>query len=255
MIHDVLREIGLTESENKIYLALLDLGDSTRGDIVNKSGVAGSKVYDLLERLREKGLVSIYVKDKVKHFKPINPRQLLIYLEDKKRKVLEIEKQTQNILPELLSKFNSSKEYQEVELISGMHGMEVLFREQVEILKKGDCCYVIGGTWGTGESTEKLIQTFFEKVHVMREEKGIKTKLLFNSKQKDTTDALYSSKKFPGTSTRYIEHASPVAINIYKDRTILIIFGKKISAIHIKSIDVANSFMEYFNILWKIGKK
>ena len=69
MIHDVLREIGLTESENKIYLALLDLGDSTRGDIVNKSGVAGSKVYDLLERLREKGLVSIYVKDKVKHFK------------------------------------------------------------------------------------------------------------------------------------------------------------------------------------------
>ena len=37
----------------------------------------------------------------------------------------------------------------------------------------------------------------------------------------------------------------------YLDRTIIIIFGKQINAIKIKSIDVANSFIEYFNLLWK----
>ena len=81
---NILKEIGLSESEKKVYLTLLELGDSTRGDIVNKSGVTGSKVYELLEKLQEKGLVSIYIKEKVKHFKPTNPKQLLNYIEDKK---------------------------------------------------------------------------------------------------------------------------------------------------------------------------
>ena len=41
MEQNVLLQIGLTESEQKVYLALLDLGDNTRRQIVNKSGVAG----------------------------------------------------------------------------------------------------------------------------------------------------------------------------------------------------------------------
>ena len=75
--------------------------------------------------------------------------------------------------------------------------------------------------------------------------------MLYNLRQKAAASKDYSTKKYPGTTTKYIEHTSPVAINIYKDRTTIIIFSKKISAIHIKSQDVANSFLEYFNILWK----
>lgn len=255
MKEEILKEIGLTESEKRVYLALLDLGDSTRGDIVNQSGVAGSKVYELLEKLQEKGLVSIYLKDKVKHFKPTNPSQIINYLEEKKRKLIDMEKQAHILLPQLISKYNSSKEKQEVELVSGMRGLETIFREQVETLNKGETCYVIGGTWGTGEEQEELVQSFFEKIHLMREEKRIKTKMLFNLNQKKSTEKIYSSKKYPNTSTRYLEHSTPVAINVYNDRTIIIIFGKKITSIYIKSQDVANSFLEYFNLLWKTAKK
>jgi sugar-specific transcriptional regulator TrmB len=255
MNDSILREIGLSESEKKVYLSLLELGDSTRGNLVNKSGVAGSKIYELLEKLQEKGLVSIYQKNKVKHFKPTNPKQILNYVENKKKAILDLEKQTQSILPSLLLKYNSSKEDQEVELITGMKGLEVLFREQVDALKKGETCYVIGGTWGTGDDEESIVQSFFEKIHMMREKKKIKTKMLFNIKQKDTTEKLYSSKLYPSTDTKFIEHTSPVAINVYNNRTIIIIFGKKISSIYIKSQDVANSFIEYFNLLWGPSKK
>ncbi len=254
MKEEVLNEIGLSESEKKVYLALLDLGDSTRYDIVNKSGVAGSKVYELLEKLQEKGLVSVYLKDKVKHFKSTNPNQILNFLENKKNKIIELEKQAKLLLPQLLSKFNSSNEEQEVELISGIKGLDIIFREQVDSLKKDEVCYVIGGTWGTGEQIEERTQEFFEKVHVMREERKIKTKMLFNMKQRKTTKELYSSKKYPRTSIKYIEHTSHVAINIYKDKTVIIIFGKKIVSIYITSQDVANSFIEYFNLLWKQAK-
>lgn len=249
---DVFGQIGLTDSEKKVYLALLEIGDSTRGEIVNKSGVAGSKVYELLEKLKEKGLVSVYLQEKVKHFRPAHPNHIVSYIEKKKQELLLTEQEAKNLLPVLISKYASSKEEQEVELFSGLEGLETLFREQVEIMNKGETCYVIGGTRGSDETP---VQAFFEKIHVMREQKKIKTKMLFNIRQKDSTESLYSTRKYPGTETRYIPHTSPVAINVYKDRTVIIIFGKNISAIHIKSQEVANSFLEYFNILWKIAKK
>ncbi len=252
MEKDILREIGLSESEKKVYLALLDLGDSTRGDIVNKSQIAGSKIYEILQKLQEKGLASIYIKNKIKHFKPTNPKQILNYLEQKKENILKIEEQANLLLPNLLVKYNSSKEKQEIELISGLKGLEIIFREQIELLNKGEICYVIGGTKGSEEET---VQVFFEKIHVLREKKKIKTKMLFNLKQKKSTEKLYSSKKYPGTTTKYIEHTSPVAINIYKNRTVIIIFGKEITSIYIKSQDVASSFLEYFKLLWKTAKK
>ena len=249
---EILKEIGLTDSESKVYLALLESGDSTRGGIVNKSGIAGSKVYEILEKLQEKGLVSIYMKNKVKHFKPTNPKQILGYLEDKKQQISKTEKEVKSILPNLLSLYSSSKEEQEVELVSGLKGLELIFKEQIELMNKGDTCYVIGGTKGVDE---EVVQAFFEKVHVWRDEKGIKTKMLFNLRQKESTEKLYSSKKYSGTIIRYIQHTSPVAINIYKDRTIIIIFSKRINSISIKSSDVANSFIEYFKLLWGSGKK
>ncbi len=247
-MEDVLRKIGLTQSEIRVYLALLDLGDSTRSDIVQKSGISGSKVYDILEKLREKGLISIYDQNRVRHFKAINPKQILNYINDKKESIEEMEKEAELILPSLLLKFNTSTINQEVELLSGLKGLEVIFREQVEMLNKGETCYVIGGTKG---AEEEAVVAFFQKIHGMREQKKIKTKMLYNLNLKRITEEYYSTKDYPSTMIRYIKHTSPVAINIYKDRTVIIIFGEVITAIHMKSENVSQSFREYFEILWK----
>lgn len=252
MNKDILEKIGLSKSEKKIYLALLDLGDSTRGKIVNTSGVSGSKVYDVLEKLKTKGLVSVYLENSIKHFKPTNPKQILTYLDEQEQKIISLKNQTEKMLPNLLAKFNSSKKEKEVELITGLKGLEIIFREQIDLLQPGEINYVIGGTKGEGEKT---IETFFQKIHSMREKKKIKTKMLYNINQRQLVKEAYSSKQYPNSTTKFIEHSSPVSINVYQDRTIIIIFGGELTAISIKSQDVANSFIEYFNILWKSSKK
>ena len=66
-IFDLLK-IGLTEGESKVYLALTELGSSTVGPIVKKSGVAYSNIYDILHRLIEKGIVSFIIKNKTRYF-------------------------------------------------------------------------------------------------------------------------------------------------------------------------------------------
>jgi len=245
---ELFNELGLTESERTTYLALLELGDTTRSAIVKKTNISGSKIYDVLERLQQKGLATIYIKNKVKHFKAQNPKQLLNFLEDKQQKIVEQKSKVEMILPQLVVMFNSNKKEQEVELLSGLKSIKLFFNEQIEELQKGEINYVIGGTNG---SDEQYIVGFFRRVHILREKKGIKTKMLYNKRQKDIVTKQYGSKEFPLTKTNFIEHASAVSINIHKNKTLIMIFGKEITGIKITSVEIANSFREYFELMWK----
>ena len=64
-IKEALKSIGLTEGEIKIYLALLELGSSSIGQIIKRSGISGSKTYEVLDRLSQKGLISAILKNNV----------------------------------------------------------------------------------------------------------------------------------------------------------------------------------------------
>jgi sugar-specific transcriptional regulator TrmB len=46
----MLEEIGLTEGESKVYLALLKLGATKTGPLIKEADVSSSKVYKILER-------------------------------------------------------------------------------------------------------------------------------------------------------------------------------------------------------------
>ena len=50
-----LKEAGLTPGEIKVYIALLKLGPSTTGPIIEKSHVAKSIIYQILDKLTTKG--------------------------------------------------------------------------------------------------------------------------------------------------------------------------------------------------------
>ena len=246
-----LENLGLTRSEEKTYLALLELGDTTRAKIVKETQIAGSKIYDVLERLQKKGLVSIYLKDKIKHFKPLNPKQLINFIKEKEKKIIEEKRIAESLLPQLLAQFSSSKQEQEVELLTGLKSINVYFQEQIEDLEKEETNYVIGGTQG---NNDKHIVAFFRRIHKKREEKGIITKMLYNKRQEKTAKKEYGSKEFPNTETKFIQHSSAVSINIHKNKALLMIFGKETIGIKITSQEIANSFLEYFNIMWKSAK-
>lgn len=248
MQENLFKKIGLTESETKVYNALLEIGDTTRSKIVKESKIAGSKIYDVLEKLQDKGLVSTYLKNKIMHFKPLHPNQIKNYIEEKKEELNKLETEFDKIIPSLIQKYQESKEEQEVELITGMKGLQIFFTEQINTLKKGEYNYVIGGTKG---NEEKHVVAFFRKIHKERENKGIKTRMLYNKRQEETVNKSYSEKEYKNTQTKFINHSAPTSINIYKNKTLITLFDKKIIAIQITSQEIANSFKEYFELLWE----
>ena len=76
---DILKDIGLTDGEIKVYSALLGIGESTTGPIVDNSRVSVSKVYNILNRLAQKGLVSHIVRGETKYFRAAGMRATTNY--------------------------------------------------------------------------------------------------------------------------------------------------------------------------------
>jgi HTH-type transcriptional regulator, sugar sensing transcriptional regulator len=76
MILQELIQLGLIDGEARIYASLLKLGSSKVGAIVRDSHVSYSKIYDVLERLSIKGLVSNVTIGNIKHFNAVEPYRL-----------------------------------------------------------------------------------------------------------------------------------------------------------------------------------
>jgi len=55
---DILEDLGLTSTEIKVYLTLLEMGSSNAGIILQKSKLPNSTIHRDLNSLIEKGLVN-----------------------------------------------------------------------------------------------------------------------------------------------------------------------------------------------------
>ena len=241
---ELLEEIGLTKSEIKVYLALLELGSSTTGPIVDKSGASSSKIYEIMDKLLQKGLVSYIIKEGMKYFEAADPNRILDYLKEKQTALEEQTKEIKKLLPELELKRTLSKYKSTATIYKGMKGLETAFQDIFKTLKKGDTNYV----YVVGELDERMNE-FFKKQYTLRAKQGIKTKTIFS----EVGRKMYESRKtlplfegkVVGTTT------SPATINIYGTKVNLRMGdSQNVICIVIDNKELADSFLEQFNLLW-----
>lgn len=242
----ILENIGLTKSEIKVYLALLELGPSTTGKIIEKSSVASSKIYEILDKLIMKGLANYILKGKIKYFEASDPAKIIDYIKIKKRELEIKENEIKDLLPKLLLK-KSAKIKQEAKIYRGINGLETAFYEALYLLSKGEIFYV----YGIPKRSEEA-NLFFVKWAKERAKRGIKGKLLFNENAKGDLQTL--PKNNPLSEIKYLQEnlVMPAAINIFKHRVIIFPSEteKEPLLIIIDNKEVAESFMQQFNILW-----
>ena len=81
---EILEDLGLTPTEIKIYISLLELGVSSAGKILEKSKLPNSTVHRDLNSLIEKGLISFILEGKRKIYKATNPENFFEFIQDKK---------------------------------------------------------------------------------------------------------------------------------------------------------------------------
>ncbi len=242
-----LKEIGLTDSEVKVYLALLEIGSSSKGNIVKISKVASSKIYELLDKLIEKGLVSYVIKSGTKYFEAADPKRILDYVNEKERKIKKQKQEIEAILPELELKRSMAGIGSETQVFKSMKGAKTSFDDILNELKKGDEYYVLG----ISEFTPHF-ERFVINFHKKRAKQGIKCKVIVNEVAKEIGEKL---SKIKLTKIRYLQKElfTPFVFIIYKNKT-LISIGLDEIFIQIKSENLAEGLKNYANYMWKIGK-
>jgi len=72
----ILEDIGLTNSEIKTYMALLELGSSTAGTILEKSRLQNSVLHRALNTLIGKGIVTYILEGKKKVYQATEKNSL-----------------------------------------------------------------------------------------------------------------------------------------------------------------------------------
>lgn len=247
---EILKDIGLTDGEIKVYRALLGLGETTTGPIVDESGVSVSKVYGILNRLAKKGLVSQIIKGKIKHFIAADPERLLDYFKEKEKLLEDEREELGKIVPLLKHQMDTLLTEETAQVFEGMRGIQTARERSLRVMKKGDEMWIIG----IAKTPYDKLLGYFRDFHKRRAKKGVKCYFLYNDNAKEFGQM---SKKYHLSKVRYmpagiVTHAW---IEVYMDTvTIGINYGKSFSIVIINK-EVASSFKNYAKLLWSISRR
>lgn len=247
-VQNILLECGLTKNETKVYLALLDIGISTSGPIIKKTGIHTSKVYDALDRLMEKGLVTYVVKENIKYFSAVDPARLQDFLEDKKNKIQEQMQEIKKIIPQLKLR-KKAEDQTQAEIFSGWKGLETVYKMLRESMKRGETNYVFGASKGEDEERVRL---FFNRHVTLLSQKGIKQKIIYNESARGNIAEQYKHPKL--FQIKYLLNTTPAEINIWHNHVMIVVLRKTPIVVLISDKKVADSFLDYFNVMWSIAK-
>ena len=231
---EILEDLGLTNAESKVYTALLELGPSQAGIITRKTGLHRRTVYDTTEMLIKKGLIGYILKNNKRLFEASNPKRFLEILQEKQNTINEF-------LPTMLLNYKKTQEKQETNFYKGKAGLKKVFEDQLNTKKE---ILIIGAS----PLAYDVLQFYFKWFDKNRVKSKIKTKIIFNEKEKKT---------IPLSEIRYLpqKYTSPLAVNIYGDKVAIILWSKEnLLAIVIKNKEISEGYKKYFEFMWRIAK-
>ncbi|MFA6889299.1 MAG: helix-turn-helix domain-containing protein [Candidatus Woesearchaeota archaeon] len=245
---DVLRKIGLTENEIKIYINLLKIGLSTAYDIGKNTGIYRVHVYDKLEQLMNKGLVTHVYKGAKKYFQATHPSKIVHYLEDKKKE-LELQEQDVNfILPELEAMTKIPREDTFVEVFKGTEGLKYFLKDIVKTKKE----LLITGM--DDQKYQDALPIFMKQYFRDLRKNNISERVIALKKKgiflfpKDTCST--TQYKFL-TETQF----NPTNTFVYGNNVVIVTWGTPVTAVMIKNKNIAETYKNHFEHLWNIASK
>jgi sugar-specific transcriptional regulator TrmB len=247
---ELVKEAGLTDGEAKVYLALLELNYSTTTNIIDRSGVARSFIYNILEKLIEKGLASYVKKDKKKYYQATNPERIIDYIEKRKQQLEQNKREIKKLLPKLKT-IRETNPSTDIKVYEGYRGLQTAFEQYHERLKKGEEVLALG----VHPYQEDKYHEYWQIDHKQRDKEGIKNRMLFN--RGTDPKILKNRNSYKLCQARYMNSDIKTQswILIYKEVSQIYLQDKKKPIVlEIINKQIAETFKAYFEDYWKRSK-
>lgn len=233
-------DIGFSEPEARMYLALYKLGGATAAHAAKEAGIQRTAAYATLRLLTARGAVQVYFKKKTRFYHPQKPEKI-------SRLVASKLEAFNALIPSFLS---LSREQAQVMGLRFIETREELrgFYEDI-LLSEADRTYrVIGNTihWFN------IDPEFFTEYRVRRAKKKIKTRLLLTADSRDVDP----QQKELLRDVRYLPEGHPFksTMNIFHDQAIIISPEMSSLAVVIKVPAMIDIFQSLFEIIWEMTK-
>lgn len=239
-----LRELDLTQSEAKIYVAVLELGKTTISEIAKKTQLHRRNIYDCLSTLLDKGLVFNILGEQQNFYGSITPEKLIELIESK-------EIALNKILPELQKLYTKDHVLERAVIYKGIDGFKHYMQDILNV-EKGVYCIGAKGGWSS-----PLLGDFTQWFEEERIAKKIKVHNLFDAQMRkkiETEKPLFNTF----AEHRFLpeSYATHSAIDIFGDH--LVIFtGLDIERITddvtlfvVTDADLADSYRTWFQFMW-----
>lgn len=244
---EIIKKAGLNESQAKVYNALLVGGEMAPTEIAEKTKETREYCYLVAKKLEEMGLIE-QIKTKKITYRVLNPSNLELLAEKRRKIIQKNEKTVKDSMSELLDTFYANNEMPGSRTLEGIEGVKEVYRDVLRVKKDVYLLRTTADEQLSGERGGDFLEKYRKKLPIL----GIKTYALTPI----TPIGLYHEQSgedkrigFFRTWMPLKDYDAPVAVQVYGDKVAFIAFGEKPMATITTSLIIAEGVRQMIKIM------
>jgi sugar-specific transcriptional regulator TrmB len=242
-----LEQLGFSDKEAQVYLALLEFGRGTVTQIAQKAGINRTTGYSVLSALVSKGIVTASGKEPKQEYVAESPETITSLLRDRITHMQAQLSQAESLIPKLKS-VHSVKDRPQIVFYEGTKGLEQVYEDTLTA-KEPIRAYA------NVSEMHQALPKYFPKYYQRRAGKGIAIRAIIPSneagKKRADKDALEKRESALIPPNEY--YFAP-EICIYDNKTMIASWREKLGII-IESQEIADAMKVAFELAWKEAKR
>lgn len=243
MLSKQLQDAGLNETEAKIYLSALELGETSVSRIARKSGIKRTTIYLSLENLMEKGLMSAIKKGNKTNYFAEDPRNLERIMNERKERI-------SRLIPELMAFSNLIDKKPEIRYFEGEEGIKEVLQDALNYPGQ-EICMMYSESYIT-DFDEKYFSEFYVPERVRRK---IPSRTIMPDNELMHKHAMTNEKSLRQTKFLSADLFNiKIEIMIYGKFKVSIVSFKEKFGLIIESSIIFDSLKSIFETMWVMAK-
>lgn len=237
-----LQDLGLSDKQARIYLALLQKGEGSAYEVATRSGLKKPTTYVLLQEMVERRLVKVVLNQKATHYVAVDPVELFVETRTKFQRA-------ESALPELRALSNVEAKTVRAEYFEGLSGVRDMYsgalkdknaKEQIGFYAHGrDTVPELMQYWS--ELNADLVKRSIHRRGITTKDATTKEYIEYTAVPKELLDLKALSPKL---------YDSNISIEVFGSST-YILSHQYLQGIVIQNPDIANVLKQIFELVWK----
>lgn len=244
---NLLTQIGLSEVQSKIYLYLIEHGQSTPSQIAAEIDENRTTVYSALEKLEKLSIITQKNKGKISAYIPKHPSILESIAEKRLRIATRQIRNLESNLPSLINYYNEHQNTPGAITFYGQEGVKTIWNK---VIATKQPYYFVRSQYDEINDEQAL-----EEFKQARIDAGIVAENITPSEYTDYSDEEAAEWLLTRTFLPPNEYSSPVEIDIFGDNVAFINYSKDGMSTLIESPEIADAMRQMFLFAKKYIRK